>query len=73
MENNELLTVDELSKQLRVDPTTIRRWIKNGAMEAVTLPHVGKRQAYRIRKATLDALLATTPHTSQHHHSHLAD
>ena len=27
----DLLTVREVAKQLRVDDTTVRRWIKNGA------------------------------------------
>jgi excisionase family DNA binding protein len=53
----DLLTVREVAKQLRVDDTTVRRWIKNGALEAITLPHRGTRQAYRIRRATVDALL----------------
>ena len=35
----DLLTVREVAKQLRVDDTTVRRWIKNGALEAITLPH----------------------------------
>jgi excisionase family DNA binding protein len=54
----ELLTIDEVAKILRCDPTTTRRWIKNGAMEAVTLPHVGKRQVYHVRRETLDKILA---------------
>ncbi len=54
----DLLTVREVAKQLRVDDTTVRRWIKNGVLEAITLPHRGTRQAYRIRRATLNALLA---------------
>ena len=54
----DLLTVREVAKQLRVDDTTVRRWIKNGVLEAITLPHRGARQAYRIRRATLEALLA---------------
>ncbi|HLZ59311.1 MAG TPA: helix-turn-helix domain-containing protein [Ktedonosporobacter sp.] len=54
----ELLTVREVAEQLRVDDTTVRRWIKNGVLEAITLPHRGARQAYRVRRATLDALLA---------------
>jgi excisionase family DNA binding protein len=58
----ELLTVREVAKQLRVDDTTVRRWIKNGVLEAITLPHRGSRQAYRIRRSTLDALL-TAPQT----------
>jgi excisionase family DNA binding protein len=59
-EGHELLTVREVAQQLRVDDTTVRRWIKNAALEAVTLPHLNKRQAYRVRRATLDALLATS-------------
>jgi len=54
----DLLTVREVAKQLRVDDTAVRRWIKNGVLEAITLPHRGTRQAYRIRRSTLDALLA---------------
>jgi len=53
----ELLTVREVARRLRVDDTTVRRWIKSGALEAITLPHRGKRQAYRIKKSTLDRLL----------------
>jgi excisionase family DNA binding protein len=56
-EQSDLLTVREVANKLRVDDTTVRRWIKNGALEAVTLPHVRARMAYRVRKATLDALL----------------
>lgn len=54
---DELLTVREVARRLRVDDTTVRRWIKTGALVAVTLPHKGKRQAYRIKKSTLDGLL----------------
>jgi excisionase family DNA binding protein len=57
----ELLTVREVARQLRVDDTTVRRWIKNGVLEAITLPHRGARQAYRIRRSTLEALLAAPP------------
>jgi len=53
----DLLTVHEVARRLRVDDTTVRRWIKSGSLEAITLPHRGKRQAYRIKKATLDTLL----------------
>ena len=57
-ETQELLTVREVAHQLRMDETTVRRWIKHGVLDAITLPHQGKRQAYRIRRSTLDALLA---------------
>jgi excisionase family DNA binding protein len=56
-EMDELLTVREVARRLRVDDTTVRRWIKSGALEAVTLPHRGKRQAYRVKKSTMDKLL----------------
>ena len=54
---DELLTVREIAKRLRVDDTTVRRWIKSGALEAITLPHRGKRQAYRVKSSTLGKLL----------------
>ena len=57
----ELLTVREVAEQLRVDDTTVRRWVKIGALEAVVLPHVNKRQAYRIKRETLNKLLEGLP------------
>jgi excisionase family DNA binding protein len=56
----DLLTIREVAQQLRVDETTVRRWIKDGVLEAIILPHRGKRQAYRIRRSTLNALLTPT-------------
>jgi excisionase family DNA binding protein len=56
-QREELLTVHEIARRLRVDDTTVRRWIKSGTLEAITLPHKGKRQAYRIKRSTLDRLL----------------
>jgi excisionase family DNA binding protein len=58
---NELLTVSEVAEILRVDDTTVRRWVKIGALEAVVLPHVNKRQAYRIKRETLNKLLEGLP------------
>ena len=57
----DLLTVREVAHRLRVDDTTVRRWIKNGSLEAITLPHKGKRSAYRVKKSTMDKLLQN-PH-----------
>lgn len=54
---HDLLTVHEVAEQLRVDDTTVRRWIKSGVMEAVSLPHANKRQSYRIKRETLNKLL----------------
>lgn len=52
-----LLTIAEVARQLRVDPTTVRRWINNGTLKAVSLPHVDKRKSYRIKSSTLSNLL----------------
>jgi excisionase family DNA binding protein len=60
MKMSDLLTVAEVAQRLRVDDTTIRRWIKQGALQAVSLPHVNKRQAYRIKRETLDHVLSDT-------------
>jgi len=57
---NDLMTVHEVAQTLRCDDTTIRRWIKLGILDAISLPHRGLRTAYRIRRSTLQALLATT-------------
>lgn len=53
----ELLTVSEVARALRVDDTTVRRWVKQGALEAVVLPHQKDRQAYRIKRAALEKIL----------------
>ncbi len=58
--SQELLTVREVAQKLRVDDTTVRRWVKQGILEAVVLPHIRTRQAYRIKQATLDRLLEGT-------------
>lgn len=61
---SDLLTVHEVASHLRVDDTTVRRWIKSGALDAVALPHTGKRSGYRVRKHTLDALFTSPASTS---------
>jgi excisionase family DNA binding protein len=58
---SELLTVREVAKVLRCDETTVRRWIKLGALEAIVLPHLKQRQAYRIKRETMEKIIAPTP------------
>src|SRR5437667_6819272 len=58
-EMSDLLTVSEVARILRVDDTTVRRWVKQGALEAVVLPHVNERQAYRIKRETLNRVLGS--------------
>jgi excisionase family DNA binding protein len=56
---NDLLTISEVARILRVDDTTVRRWIKQGALEAIVLPHVNERQGYRVRRSTLEQLVGS--------------
>lgn len=54
---SDLLTVSEVARILRVDDATVRRWVKQGILEAVVLPHVHSRQVYRIKRETLERVL----------------
>ena len=56
---SDLLTASEVADILRVDATTVRRWIKSGAIEAVALPHQNIRTAYRIKRKTVEKLLTS--------------
>ena len=57
MKEDDLLTVTQVALLFRVDPTTVRRWIKDGILEAVILPHSGKRQVACVKRETVDGLL----------------
>ena len=65
---SELMTVSEVADILRVDDTTVRRWVKQGALEAVILPHKNERQAYRIKRETLDKILREGNEESTYSH-----
>lgn len=52
----DLLTIAEVAKILRVDVATVRRWIKRGVFDAVVLPGMKKRY-YRIKLSTLGRLI----------------
>jgi len=54
---NDLMTISEVAQILRVDGTTVRRWVQQGALTAVVLPHMNKRQAYRIKRETVNKIL----------------
>lgn len=58
--NTELLTISEVARALRVDDTTARRWAKLGVLEVVILPHANARQAYRVKRETLEKILTTS-------------
>lgn len=55
----ELLTVREVATQLRVDDTTVRRWIKQGILNSVSLPRRsdGSRSSYRVPAMALEKLM----------------
>lgn len=57
----EYFTPREVAKRFRVDDTTVRRWIRTGALETETIRE-GRRNRHRIRKATIETL--ETPSTS---------
>ncbi len=45
---SDLLTVTEVAAILRCDVSSVRRWIRQGILDAITLPHKGHYQVYRI-------------------------
>ena len=55
-QSEKLLTVQEVARGLKVDDTTVRRWIETGVLEAVILPHVGTRKVYRIKKSVYEGI-----------------
>lgn len=59
-QNDDLLTVHQVAQILRVDDTTVRRWIVQKSLDAVSLPHRNKRVMYRIRRTTIEAMLHTS-------------
>lgn len=63
----DLLTIAEVARLLRVDHTTVRRWIKQGTLEAVPLPHKNERQVYRVKRAAIDAIYNSVPQRHEVH------
>ena len=53
-----LLTVQEFAERLKVDSSTVRRWIRCGALtKFIMLPQRGRRTTYRIREEELIKIL----------------
>jgi len=52
MDQEEWLTVQEIADHLRVDESTVRRWIKIGDLRAFNVG--GRRGGYRIRRSDFD-------------------
>ncbi len=53
MRQGEWFTVDEVAERLKVNPVTVRGWIRSGELKAVQLGRAG----YRIIEADLQAFL----------------
>ena len=55
MEDDPLLTVNEVAARLRLNPRTIRRWIKSGKLQGIDFG--SDRAGYRIRATQVELLL----------------
>lgn len=67
-----LLTIPEVARLFRVHPSTVRKWIQEGTIEGVLLPHKGKGSIYRIPWVAVNHLLTennTAPDSRQNHTS----
>ena len=56
----EYLTPRELAKLLRVDYTTVMRWIRAGLLEVETIRE-GRRNRHRIKRVTIEAMETVSP------------
>lgn len=61
MLDSDLLTVRDVAQFLKVDDSTVQRWIKEGLLPAIPLPRRGKRTMYRVRQASVENMLLTPP------------
>jgi excisionase family DNA binding protein len=59
--NTTLFTITDVARFLRVDGTTVRRWIKNGVLPAIELPHANSRRIYRVTAGTLRTIVQDLP------------
>lgn len=55
-----LYTITEVARRVRVDPSTVRRYIRRGLVRSIPLPHTGNRITHRIPQSSLDAMLAAS-------------
>ena len=57
----EYLRPSEVASIVRKNPTTIRRWIKQGFLPAIRLPGHPDKANYLIRREDVEKLLEVTP------------
>ena len=64
--DDELLTVRQVAQIFRVDDTTVRRWIRNKALDAIVLPNNNRNHTtFRIRRESVNAILEKGNHEQQ--------
>jgi excisionase family DNA binding protein len=57
-DDEQLLTVDQVARQLQVHRATVRRWIKAGKLHGISLG--SDRAGWRIRRSEVQALIQGT-------------
>ncbi|MBV9170090.1 MAG: helix-turn-helix domain-containing protein [Chloroflexi bacterium] len=57
-DDEQLLTVDQVARQLQLHPATVRRWIKTGKLHGISLG--SDRAGWRIRRSEVQALIQGT-------------
>jgi excisionase family DNA binding protein len=55
MQDERWYTVEEIVVMLKIHEQTVRRWIREGQLQAVML---GRKAGYRVRARDLEAFLA---------------
>lgn len=49
-----LMTVPEVAEYLRVDPETVRRWLREGQLPGI---HLSRAAGWRVRRSDLERFL----------------
>ena len=55
-QDNEWMTVQDVARYLKVNEETVRRWIRDGELEVLSLGS-SNRAGYRILKSALDTFI----------------
>jgi excisionase family DNA binding protein len=58
MDNDALMTTQEVASALRVSRQTVTRWVRDGKLKAIRI-RVGTRSVYRIRRSAFLSFLRT--------------
>jgi excisionase family DNA binding protein len=58
----DLLKLDEIVAELRVDPSTVRRWLRTGQLKGYKL--AGNRTGWRVRRIDLERFVESRSNTN---------